>query len=128
MARDDSYEGRAYVGVTSTGIFCRLTCPAQAKFENCQFYATPGPVWRRGFAHANAARRWCGGGQDETVLALLAALRRAAPVAGEEDITRMGYDPSTVRRAFKRRFGMTFLEMARQRRLREGFTTLVVSR
>ena len=27
--RDDSYEGRAWVGVTSTGIFCRLTCPAR---------------------------------------------------------------------------------------------------
>ena len=29
LARDQSYDGRAYVGVTSTGIFCRLTCPAR---------------------------------------------------------------------------------------------------
>ena len=29
-----------------------------------------------------------------------------------------------MRRSFKRQFGMTFLEMARQRRLREGFETL----
>ena len=28
VARSDAYEGRAYVGVTSTGIFCRLNCPA----------------------------------------------------------------------------------------------------
>jgi AraC family transcriptional regulator of adaptative response/methylated-DNA-[protein]-cysteine methyltransferase len=34
-------------------------------------------------------------------------------------------DPSTMRRALKRQFGMTFLELARQRRLREGFETLV---
>ena len=27
LDRDAAYEGRAYVGVTSTGIFCRLTCP-----------------------------------------------------------------------------------------------------
>jgi len=36
----------------------------------------------------------------------------------------MGFDLSTVRRSFKRQFGMTFLEMARQRRLRDGFETI----
>ena len=36
----------------------------------------------------------------------------------------MGYDLSTIRRSFKRQFGMTFLEMARQRRLRDGFETI----
>lgn len=33
---------------------------------------------------------------------------------------QLGYDLSTVRRSFKRQLGMTFLEMARQRRLRDG--------
>ena len=42
----------------------------------------------------------------------------------ERDVERMGYDLSTVRRNFKRQFGMTFLEMARQRRLRYGFDVL----
>ncbi|MDF2999556.1 MAG: methylated-DNA/protein-cysteine methyltransferase, partial [Xanthobacteraceae bacterium] len=27
--RDEAYEGRAYVCVASTGVFCRLTCPAR---------------------------------------------------------------------------------------------------
>ncbi|MGV8202780.1 hypothetical protein ACV35F_34985, partial [Pseudomonas aeruginosa] len=35
----------------------------------------------------------------------------------EDDLAALGYDPSTVRRAFKREFGVTFLEMARLRRL-----------
>ncbi|MFX6540764.1 molecular chaperone TorD family protein, partial [Acinetobacter baumannii] len=34
-----------------------------------------------------------------------------------DDLAALGYDPSTVRRAFKREFGVTFLEMARLRRL-----------
>jgi AraC family transcriptional regulator of adaptative response/methylated-DNA-[protein]-cysteine methyltransferase len=42
----------------------------------------------------------------------------------ERHIAQMGFDLSTVRRSFKRQFGMTFLEMARQRRLREGFEVL----
>lgn len=39
----------------------------------------------------------------------------------EGDIVDMGLDLSTVRRAFKRHFGMTFLELARVERLRKGF-------
>ena len=42
----------------------------------------------------------------------------------QSGVVRLGFDLSTVRRSFKRQFGMTFLEMARQRRLREGFTTI----
>lgn len=39
-------------------------------------------------------------------------------------MARLGLDPSTVRRSFRRHFGMTFLEMARQERLRHGFQAL----
>ncbi|QBJ16420.1 helix-turn-helix domain-containing protein (plasmid) [Agrobacterium sp. 33MFTa1.1] len=42
----------------------------------------------------------------------------------ENHVIERGYDPSTVRRSFRRQFGMTFLEMARQRRLCQGFETL----
>ncbi|MEO0364949.1 MAG: methylated-DNA--[protein]-cysteine S-methyltransferase [Pseudomonadota bacterium] len=42
----------------------------------------------------------------------------------ESDISDLGFDPSTARRVFKKHFDITFLEMARQRRLRRGFETL----
>ena len=42
----------------------------------------------------------------------------------ESDIKALGFDPSTVRRSFTRNYGITFLEMGRQLRLREGFSTL----
>ena len=39
IARDPAYDGFAFVGVKSTGIFCRLTCPARKpKRENTVFY------------------------------------------------------------------------------------------
>jgi len=54
--------------------------------------------------------------------ALLAALDERPQYRWSElDIERMGYELSTIRRSFNRQFGMTFLEMARQRRLRDGF-------
>ena len=41
VEKRSDYEGVFYVGVTSTGVFCRPTCPARKpKFENCEFYET----------------------------------------------------------------------------------------
>ncbi|SHH45977.1 bifunctional transcriptional activator/DNA repair enzyme AdaA [Cognatishimia maritima] len=126
-ARDDSYEGRAWVGVTSTGIFCRLTCPARKPLpENCQWFGSVGACIEAGFRPCKRCHPLAPMAKAEPVIdTLLAALeKRPTHRWGEGDILRMGLDASTVRRAFKRHFGMTFLEMARQRRLREGFTTL----
>jgi AraC family transcriptional regulator of adaptative response / DNA-3-methyladenine glycosylase II len=39
--RDESYAGRFFAGVTSTGIYCRPGCPARTpKRENVRFYRT----------------------------------------------------------------------------------------
>src|ERR1700755_1774232 len=39
--RDPRFDGRLFVGVTSTGIYCRPVCPARtAKFENCRFFTS----------------------------------------------------------------------------------------
>ena len=126
-ARDARYEGRAYVGVSSTGIFCRLSCPARnPKFENCQFFASPGACIEAGFRACKRCKPLkAAAGDDPMVQPLIDALEaRPTHRWREGDLVQLGYDPSTVRRAFKRHFGMTFLEMARQRRLREGFTAL----
>ena len=44
----------------------------------------------------------------------------------ESDIKAHGFDPSTVRRSFKRNYRITFLERGQQLRLREGFSTLSI--
>src|ERR1700675_1920315 len=39
--KNSDYEGVFYVGVKTTGVFCRPTCPARKpKFENCEFFET----------------------------------------------------------------------------------------
>ena len=41
VARDASYEGVFYLGVRTTGIFCRPTCPAKKpKRENVHFFGS----------------------------------------------------------------------------------------
>ena len=122
--RDPRYDGQAFVGVTSTGIFCRLTCPARnPKRENCRFFASAADCLTHGFRPCLRCHPAASG--DPSLKPLLKALNdRPDHRWSEADVIAMGIDPSTARRAFKRQFGMTFLDLARQRRLARGFTTL----
>lgn len=126
LNRNAAYEGRAWVGVSSTGIFCRLTCPARKpKRENCSFHASVADCIEAGFRPCKRCKPLDVLSDDPMVAQLLAALE-AEPTRrwGEGDIRVLGFDPSTVRRGFKRLFGVTFLDMARQRRLALGFSAL----
>lgn len=120
LARDPAYDGFAYVGVKSTGIFCRLTCPARKpKRENTIFFGTVAECMEAGFRPCRRCRPLAVAGEvDPMVKTLIEALDRQPDRRwSEADVTAMGYDPSTVRRAFKRQFGITFLDMARLRRV-----------
>ncbi len=127
LARDAAYDGRAFVGVRSTGVFCRLTCPARKpKRENCTFYNDVSACITAGFRPCKRCYPLAIAAHREPAIAeLLSALdARPAHRWSEADVTRLGYDPSTVRRSFRRHFGITFLEMARSKRLALGFTAL----
>lgn len=127
-SRDAAYDGFAYVCVTSTGIFCRFTCPARKpKRENCRFKDTIAECMEAGFRPCKRCRPMLRmGGGDPVVQPLLEHLERE-PLRRwrEHDLTAMGYDLSTVRRAFKRQFGMSFLEIARLRRVGQAAEQLV---
>ncbi len=127
VARDPSWDGRAYVCVTTTGIFCRLNCPARdPKPENCQFMPTISACLDAGFRACKRCHPMHSAAEaDPAVKSLLSALE-ADPMRRwrEGDLVARGHDPSTIRRAFKRTFGTTFLDMARQARLHAGLTTL----
>ena len=127
LARDERYDGQAFVCVSSTGVFCRLTCPARKpKPEHCTFHATIGQCVEAGFRPCKRCHPLQAAALDDPRIPALLRELDARPGLrwSEELLQRMGYDLSTVRRSFKRHFGMTFLEMARQRRLRDGFNTL----
>jgi AraC family transcriptional regulator of adaptative response / DNA-3-methyladenine glycosylase II len=49
-ARDPRFDGRLFVGVTSTGIYCRPVCRVRTpKRENCRFYANAASAESAGF-------------------------------------------------------------------------------
>ena len=124
LRRDPAFDGWVFVCVTTTGIFCRLTCPARKpRRENCLYFETVGECIEAGFRPCRRCNPL--NSKDPTTASLLEALeKRPGYRWTEADIGALGFDCSTVRRAFKRQFGVTFLEMARQRRLREGMKTI----
>ncbi|MFP3942814.1 MAG: bifunctional transcriptional activator/DNA repair enzyme AdaA [Alphaproteobacteria bacterium] len=127
LARDPAFDGIAYAAVKSTGVFCRLTCPARKpKREHTVFFPTIPACLEAGFRPCKRCRPLAPvTDADPIVRTLLRALEKEPGRRWrEEDIAAMGFDPSTVRRAFKRHFGVTFLEMARLSRIRSGAETL----
>ncbi|WP_395747816.1 AlkA N-terminal domain-containing protein [Prosthecobacter sp.] len=49
-SRDPRFDGVFYVGVTSTGVYCRPICPVKIpKRENCQFYPNAGAAEKASF-------------------------------------------------------------------------------
>lgn len=120
LSRSTDFEGAAYVGVKTTGIFCRLSCPARKpKRENTEFFSSVGACFDAGYRPCRRCRPLSAiGAREPLVEDLLGALdARPEHRWSEDDLARRGLDPSTVRRAFKRHLGITFLDLARHRRL-----------
>src|SRR5215831_13204538 len=50
QTHDARFDGRVFVGVTSTGIYCRPICPARTpKLANCRFFASAAAAQEAGF-------------------------------------------------------------------------------
>lgn len=125
IARDASYEGRAYVGVKTTGIFCRLTCPARKpKPENCTFYDSAAASLEAGYRACKRCKPLHHGMEPQVTELVNALNADPAKRWSEADLIAHGHDPSTVRRAFKRQLGVTFLELSRLMRLQAGVKAL----
>src|SRR5512139_2320771 len=50
QTRDPRFDGRLFVGVLSTGVYCRPICPARTpKRENCRFFSGSAAAQAAGF-------------------------------------------------------------------------------
>ena len=127
IARDPSYEGFAYVGVKTTGIFCRLTCPARKpKRTNVVFFECKDAAQEAGFRPCLRCKPLDIKRPASGALEILRDSIKAEPDRrwNTEDLKALGYDPSTVRRAFQREYGVTFVQYARSQRLGLAVATL----
>lgn len=114
-ARDRSADGRFVVGVLTTGIYCRPSCPARhPKRDNVRFY-------RNGEEAARDGLRPCLRCRPDEVSRDTVAVERAVRLLAEADpapslsalAAAVGYSPHHFHRLFQRATGVTPAAFAR---------------
>ncbi len=128
QTRDPRFDGRLFVGITSTGVYCRPVCPARAaKFENCRFYATAAAVQEAGFRPCLRCRpetapdlgAWRG--TSNTVSRGLALIADGALDGDDANVDalaeRLGVGGRQLRRLFKQHLGASPIAVAQTRRV-----------
>ena len=120
LERDPDFDGAFLVGVRSTGIFCRPTCPARRpRRENAEFFRGADAAERAGY---RACKR-CHPLEDAPALVRRLRLlveRSGGQRIGDKQLAGLGIEPSTARRQFQRHFGQSFQAWQRAQRLGAG--------
>ena len=128
QSHDARFDGRVFVGVTSTGIYCRPICPARTpKFENCRFFASAAAAQEAGFRPCLRCRPeiapdlafWRGTANTVSrALALIADGALDDDEAGVEMLAdRLGVGGRQLRRLFQRHLGASPVAVAQTRRV-----------
>src|SRR6516164_4911224 len=118
--RDPGFEGIFYIGVRTTGIFCRPTCSAKKPArENVDFFATPNEALESGYRPCLRCHPLDSTGRPPKLIERLRAEVERAPGGRltDKELSALSINPSTARRQFKRHYGMTFQAYHRARRM-----------
>jgi AraC family transcriptional regulator of adaptative response / DNA-3-methyladenine glycosylase II len=126
QVRDSRFDGRLFVAVRTTGIYCRPICPARTpKRENARFYATAAAAQEAGYRPCLRCRPescpdlafWRG--TSNTVSRALDLIEAGALDTGDVDslAARLGMGERQLRRLFKQHLGAAPISVAQTRRL-----------
>jgi len=120
LGKDRSYDGRFYVCVRTTGVFCRPSCGARKPLKkNVRFHSAVRDCLLDGFRPCKRCRPLARHAEDRRWMDLLLARVERGPAEklGDKTLTQMGVSPHRARRYFTRNFGMTFQAYHRARRM-----------
>ena len=120
VRRDATYEGLFIVGVCTTGIFCRPTCPARKPArKNVEFFTTASEALFAGYRPCKRCRPMEPAGSAPSWLRGLLEALEAEPGRRwrDADLRAANLEPTRVRRWFTAHHGMTFQAYQRARRL-----------
>src|SRR5437588_2322467 len=118
--RDSSFEGIFFVGVRTTGIFCRPTCSAKKPArQNVDFFARANEALESGYRPCLRCHPLDPNARPPKLIERLRAEVERAPGGRltDKELAALSIDPSTARRQFKRHYGMTFQAYHRARRM-----------
>jgi AraC family transcriptional regulator of adaptative response / DNA-3-methyladenine glycosylase II len=124
--RDARFDGRLFVGVKTTGIYCRPICPARTpKFRNVSFFASAAAAQEAGFRPCLRCRPetspdlafWRG--TSNTVSRALALIEAGGLDADDVEglAERLGVGARQLRRLFRQHVGASPIAVAQTRRV-----------
>ena len=124
---DASYNGIFYLGVRTTGIFCKPECTARKPLpKNVEFFATVKDAIFAGYRPCKRCRPLAANGTPPAwVQKLLNCVEQGPDQRIREwDLREMGIEPARARRYFQRHYGMSFNAYQRGRRMSQAFTEI----
>ncbi|MFC2084693.1 bifunctional transcriptional activator/DNA repair enzyme AdaA [Bacteroidota bacterium] len=124
LRKDGHFEGVFFVGVKSTGIFCRPTCTARKpKRKNVEFFSSIKEALYNGYRPCKICSPLEYKGDIPVWLKSLITEIESNPGIRikDSDLKSRGIDPNRVRRWFKKNHGMTFQTYLRTLRISNAF-------
>src|SRR5512144_2160381 len=126
VTRDRRFDGRLFIGVKTTGIYCRPICPARTpKRENVRFYVSAAAAQEAGFRPCLRCRpetspdlgAWRG--TSNTVSRALALIESGTldDASVDELAARLGVGERQLRRLFHQHLGASPIAVAQTRRV-----------
>lgn len=126
FARDPRFDGRFFIGVLTTGVYCRPVCPVRApKEENVRYFATAAAAAEAGLRPCLRCRPESSPGTPAW-LGTSATVSRALRLIGESALedggvetlaARLGIGARHLRRLFLQHLGASPVSVAQTRRL-----------
>jgi len=126
LSRDPRFDGKFYIGVVGSGVYCRPICPAPtAKEKNVRYFASAAAAAEAGFRPCLRCRPECSPGTpawfgtSNTVSRALRLIGESGLDDGGVEVLadRLGVGSRHLRRLFLRHLGATPIAVAQTRRL-----------
>jgi len=124
LNKDSSFEGIFFVGVKTTGVFCRPTCTAKKpKKENVDFFPTTKEALQYGYRPCKVCHPLQNNGETPVWLkGIIKEIGQNGVVKFKDaDLRERNIDPARIRRWFKKHHGITFQSYLRLLRVNTAF-------
>lgn len=124
LKKDASFEGLFFMGVKTTGIFCRPSCTARKpKRENVEFFKTTKDAIKRGYRPCKVCNPMQNpNATPDYINQIIKELADDPSLKFKDyDLVKRGIEPNTMRRWFLKNHGITFQAYQRMFRINSAF-------
>lgn len=124
LKKDTSFDGLFFMGVKTTGVFCRPSCTARKpKRENVEFFKSTKDAIKQGYRPCKICSPMQNpGATPDYINQIIKELAENPSLKFKDcDLTKRGIEPNRIRRWFLKNHGITFQAYQRMFRINSAF-------